>query len=177
MKRKLRELPDKPGVYFMRDRTGRIIYVGKALSLRKRVQSYFRQGTLRSAEPKLRGLIRSIDDFDILVVRTEAEATLTEGRLIKEYRPRYNVDFKDDKRFLLLRVNLNEPFPRFEACRLQRDDGWTCFGPYATSQAAWAALEFIEKRFGLRRCHPRTPGEEEHKHCLNDIVRFCSAPC
>ncbi len=177
IKKKLQELPDKPGVYFMRDRSGRIVYVGKALSLRKRVQSYFRQGTLRSAEPKLRGLIHSIDDFDILVVRSDAEATLTEGRLIKEYRPRYNILMKDDKRFLMLRVNLNDPLPRFEPCRLDKGDGATYLGPYASSQAAWAALEFVERRFGLRRCRPRQPGLEEHKHCLNDIVRFCSAPC
>lgn len=177
VKQKLQQLPDKPGVYFMRDRNGRIIYVGKASSLRNRVRSYFRQGTLRSAEPKLRGLIRSIDDFDTLVVRTEAEATLTEGRLIKDYRPRYNVLLKDDKRFLLLRVNLNDPFPRFEACRLQKDDGATYFGPYSSTPAVWAAVEFLERRFGLRPCRPRMPGADDHKHCHNDVVRFCSAPC
>ena len=177
IKRKLQELPDKPGVYIMRDRRGKIIYVGKAVSLRNRVRSYFQRGTLRSAEPKLRGLIRSIDDLDFLVVRTEAEATLTEGRMIKDYRPRYNVLFKDDKRFLLLRANLQDPFPRLEACRIEKGDGALYFGPYASSQAAWAALEFIEKRMGLRRCQPRTPGPEDHKHCHNDIVRFCSAPC
>ncbi len=177
VKARLQGLPEKPGVYFMRDRRGRIVYVGKAASLRDRVRSYFRRGTLRSAEPKLRGLIRSIDDFDILVTRTEAEATLTEGRLIKEYRPRYNVDFKDDKRFLLLRVSLNDPCPRFDTARINKDDGALYFGPYASSQAARAALEFTDKRFGLRRCSPREPGPEDHKHCLNDIVRYCSAPC
>lgn len=177
VKQKLQTLPDKPGVYFMRDRDGRIIYVGKAASLRDRIRSYFHRATLRSSDPKLRGLVHSINDFDILATRTEAEATLTEGRLIKDYRPRYNVDFKDDKRFLLIRVNLNEPFPRFEACRIQKDDGVVYFGPYASSPSAWAALEFIEKRFGLRQCRPRVPGPDDHKHCHNDIVRFCSAPC
>ena len=177
VKQKLQTLPDQPGVYFMRDRDGRIIYVGKATSLRDRVRSYFHRATLRSADPKLRGLVHSIHDFDILITRTEAEATLTEGRLIKDYRPRYNVDFKDDKRFLLIRVNLNDPFPRFEACRIRKDDGATYFGPYASSAAAWTALEFVEKRFGLRQCRPRAPGPDDHKHCHNDIVRFCSAPC
>lgn len=177
VKARLQELPSKPGVYLMRDRQGRIIYVGKAASLRSRVQSYFRKGTLRSAPPKLRGLIHSIDSFDFIVLRTEAEATLTEGRMIKDYRPRYNVDFRDDKRFLLLRVNIHEPFPRFDLCRIQKDDGALYFGPYASSQAARAALEFMDKRFGLRRCKPRDPGPADHKHCLNDIVRFCSAPC
>ena len=177
VKQKLQALPDKPGVYFMRDRDGRIIYVGKASSLRDRVRSYFHRATLRSSDPKLRGLVHSIHDFDILITRTEAEATLTEGRLIKDYRPHYNVSFKDDKRFLLIRVNLNDPFPRFEACRIQKDDGAVYFGPYASSPSAWAALEFIEKRFGLRQCRPRVPGPDDHKHCHNDIVRFCSAPC
>ncbi len=177
VKQKLQNLPDKPGVYFMRDRDGRIIYVGKAASLRSRVRSYFRQATLRSADPKLRGLVHSIHDFDILVTRTEAEAILTEGRLIKDYRPRYNVDMKDDKRFLLVRVNPDDPFPRFEACRIRKDDGAVYFGPYASSPAARAALEFVEKRFGLRVCRPRAPGPDNHKHCHNDIVRFCSAPC
>ncbi len=177
VKKKLQELPNKPGVYFMRDRNGRIIYVGKALSLRDRVRSYFHRATLRSAEPKLRGLIRSIDDLDILVTRTEAEAILTEGRMIKDYRPRYNVSFKDDKRFLLIRVNPNDPFPRFDAARIRKDDGATYFGPYASTPAARAAVEFVQKRFGLRVCRPAVPGAVDHKHCHADIIRFCSAPC
>ncbi len=174
---KLAALPDRPGVYLMRNRQGQIIYVGKAASLRSRVGSYFRRGTFAKADPKLRGLIRSIDDFDFLPLKTEAEATLTESRLIKDYRPRYNVSLKDDKRFLLLRVNLNEPFPRFDAVRIRKDDGARYWGPYASSAAAWASLEFVDKQFGLRRCSPRAPGPEDHRHCLNDIVRYCSAPC
>ncbi len=177
VKRKLQTLPDKPGVYFMRDQQGKIIYVGKASSLRNRVRSYFRQGTLRSAEPKLRGLIRSIADFDILVLRNEAEATITEGRLIKEYRPRYNVLFRDDKRFLLMRIDLVEPFPRFTTCRIKKEDGAIYFGPYANSAAAYTAKEFVEKEFGLRVCRPTVPGPADYKHCMNDVIRFCSAPC
>lgn len=177
VRRKLAELPDKPGCYLMRDRTGRIIYVGKAASLRKRVQSYFRAGTWSKADPKLRGLIRSVDDLDILVLRNEAEALLTEGQLIKDYKPRYNVDFRDDKRFLMLRIDRNEPWPQFKAVRFRREDGAVYFGPYVSSPAARATMEFIEKRFGLRKCRPRVPGPIDHKHCINDIVRYCSAPC
>lgn len=177
VKAKLAALPDQPGVYLMRNRQGKIIYVGKAASLRSRVSSYFRRSTFSKADPKLRGLIRSIDDLDIVPLKTEAEATLTESRLIKDYRPRYNVSLKDDKRFLLLRVNLQEPFPRFDAVRIRKDDGARYWGPYASSASAWASLEFVDKQFGLRRCAPREPGLEDHKHCLNDIVRFCSAPC
>jgi excinuclease ABC subunit C len=177
IRKKLKELPDAPGVYLMRGREGSIIYVGKAASLRKRVQSYFRESTLRRAEPKVRGLIRSIRDFDILVVKNEAEALLTEGRLIKEYKPRYNTLFKDDKRFPLLRTDLRKPFPRFEVCRIDKKDGAVYFGPYASAAAARVALEFVEKRFGIRQCRPVEPDEETYRHCHNDIIRQCSAPC
>jgi len=177
VKRKLRELPDKPGCYLFRDKRGRIIYVGKAISLRKRVQSYFRDASLRRGTPKLRGLVKSVEDFDIVMARNDAEAVLTEGRLIKDYRPRYNVSFRDDKRFLLLRVDLRQPFPAFTLCRIRRDDDAQYFGPYASSAAARATLDFIEKKYGLRKCKPRMPNENTYSHCLNDIIRFCSAPC
>ena len=177
IRRKLRELPDQPGCYIMRDRRGKIIYVGKAASLRKRVLSYFREASLRSASPKLRGLINSVGDLDVLVLKSEAEAILTEGRLIKDYRPRYNVSFRDDKRFLLLRVDPREPCPRFTVCRIQRDDGAVYFGPYASSAAARATEDFIEKRFGLRRCSTAVPTEGAHRHCVDHIVRYCAAPC
>ena len=177
VRQKLKELPDEPGCYMMRDIAGKIIYVGKANSLRKRVQSYFRQSTARKAEPKLKGLIKSVADFDVMVVRNEAEALLTEGRLIKEYKPRYNSLLKDDKRFLLIRSEPNRPFPSFSFCRLARDDGALYLGPYVSSAAVRAAIEFVERKFGLRKCKPRLPDEETHKHCLDDIIRFCSAPC
>ena len=177
LKAKLADLPDKPGCYLMRDRLGRIIYVGKAASLRKRVQSYFRKATFHKADPKLRGLIKSIHDLEYIVVKNEAEALLTEGQLIKDYKPRYNVSFRDDKRFLLLRVDPDEPFPRLKLCRIRRSDSCLYFGPYASSTAARATLDFVEKKFGLRKCSPRVPGKEAWKHCINDIVRYCSAPC
>ena len=122
-------------------------------------------------------LIRSITDFDVLVLRTDAEAVLTEGKLIKEYKPRYNTMFKDDKRFPLLRVDLRKPFPKFELCRINKNDGATYFGPYTSGLAARAALEFVERRFGIRQCRPERPDEEAYKHCHNDIIRQCSAPC
>jgi excinuclease ABC subunit C len=170
-------LPDRPGVYIMRDRTGRVIYVGKAVSLRKRVQTYFRAATLRHADPKLRGLIKSVADLDVLELRTEEEATLTEGRMIKEYRPRYNVSFRDDKRFLLLKIDMKEPFPRLTLARIRKEDGAVYLGPYGSAASARAAQEFVEKRYGLRQCRPRVPTAVDHRHCINDIVRYCSAPC
>ena len=129
IKGRIAELPDKPWVYLFRDRTGRVVYVGKAASLRKRVGSYFRAGTRRRADAKLRGLIHSVHDLEFIVLRSEAEAILIEGQFIKDYRPRFNVDFRDDKRFLLLRVNRADPFPRLETCRIERADGATYFGP------------------------------------------------
>ncbi len=174
---KLDTLPDKPGCYMLRDRRGRIIYVGKAVSLRKRVRSYFRPSALRRAEPRLRSLIRSVQDIDTLVARNEAEALLTEGRLIKEYRPRYNVSFRDDKQFLHLRIDLKEPFPKFELCRFKRNDDARYFGPYVSSATARATVDFVEKRFGIRKCAPSRPDIDTHRHCMNDIVRHCLAPC
>ena len=177
IKAKLKSIPNEPGCYMMRDRDGKIIYVGKALSLRKRVQSYFRNATLQSGSPKLRSLVNSTCDLDYVVVRNEAQAVLTEGRLIKDYKPYYNVSLKDDKRFILLRIDQRRPFPRIEVCRIKRDADATYFGPYASAAAARATLDFVEKKFGLRKCTPARPDEENYKHCINDIVRYCSAPC
>ena len=177
LRERLRMLPDQPGVYMFRDRRGEVIYVGKARSLRNRVRQYFRAATLRRADPKLRSLVRSVEDLEIIPLRSEPEAAVVEGRLIKEFKPRYNVAFRDDKRFLLLRVDLREPWPRFTLHRIQRPDGAEWFGPYPSSVVARTALEFLDKHFGLRRCSPRVPGPEDHRHCLNDIVRYCSAPC
>ena len=102
IREKLKALPDEPGCYLMRDRDGKIIYVGKASSLRKRVQSYFREHTRHSSQPKIRSLINSIADFDIVVLKSEAEAILTEGKLIKEYRPHYNTLWKDEELLKIL---------------------------------------------------------------------------
>jgi len=177
VKQKLQELPEKPGVYLMRDRNGTVIYVGKAKSLRNRVRNYFQRATLKRSDPKIRGLIHSIADLDTIVVHNEAEAILTEGRLIKEYKPYYNTLFKDDKRFILLRIQLEDPFPAFTVARIRKPDGAIYLGPYASATAARVAKEFAERKYGLRRCKPRIPGEEHHKHCLADVLSFCSAPC
>ena len=177
IKEKLKQLPDEPGCYLMRDRDGKIIYIGKAASLRKRVSSYFRQHTRRTAQPKIRSLIHSIADFDVVVLKTEAEAILTEGRLIKEYRPYYNTLWKDDKRFLMIRVDVQHPFPKVEKCRIRKNDGAIYFGPFTSGLAVNVTIEFLERRFGLRRCRPRVPDAETYKHCSNDIIANCSAPC
>ncbi len=177
LKAKLRALPDKPGCYLMRDSSGRIIYVGKAASLRKRVQSYFRAAALRSAPPKTRSLVHSVADLDVVTARNEADAILTENKLIKDYQPRFNILLRDDKRFPMLKIDLNQKWPRFSLCRIKREDSSYYFGPYLSSGAAGAALEYVETKFGLRKCAVPDPDEASHRHCINDIIRYCSAPC
>lgn len=177
LREKLAALPDKPGCYLMRDRKGTIIYVGKAVSLRRRVQSYFRPATLRDASPKVRSMVHCVADLDILVVRNEAEALLAESNLIKQYRPRFNIVLRDDKRYLALRADPRDPVPRLATCRILRDDAARYFGPFPSAAVVRTVLDFTEKRFGLRKCTPIRPDAETYKHCINDIVRFCSAPC
>lgn len=177
LRKKLRELPNKAGVYLMRDRFGRVIYVGKARSLRKRLAQYFHPSRRFTADPKTRALVDSICDFDVQVVKSDPEAILLEGRLIKEYKPKYNVSFRDDKRFLLIKVNLHDPFPRFTLARLKKEDGARYFGPYAHAEAARNTLNLLRKRFHLRVCSPAVPTERDYKHCLYHIIQHCSAPC
>jgi excinuclease ABC subunit C len=174
---KLKQLPDKPGCYLMRDRRGRIVYVGKALSLRKRVGSYFRPATLRQAEPKLRSLLNSVQDLEWIVTRDEDQALLTENELIKQHQPRYNILLRDDKRYLAIRGDQREPWPRLTACRLIRADGAHYFGPFPSGGEVRLVLDFLERRCGLRRCAPLRPDAETYRHCHNDVIRFCSAPC
>ena len=173
----LKELPEKPGCYLMRDRSGKIIYVGKAVSLRRRVQSYFRASTLAKATPKLRGLIHSIDSLEFLVVRNEAEALLTESRLIKEYKPRYNILMRDDKRYLAIRAESHAPVPGFKEVRIVRDDGDEYFGPFPEAGVVHTVRDFVERRYGIRKCRVGCPDAETFRHCHNDVVAGCTAPC
>lgn len=149
LKSKVRDLPNKPGVYLMRDQLGRVIYVGKARSLRKRVSQYFHPSRRTAWDPKIRALIESIADFETFVVKSEPEAVLLEGKLIKEYKPRYNAMFKDDKRFLMVKVNLDEPYPRFKFARLKKDDGARYFGPFAHAGAVRRAMQYMRKKYGV----------------------------
>ncbi|MBK1833992.1 excinuclease ABC subunit UvrC [Roseibacillus ishigakijimensis] len=161
----------------MKDRLGSIIYVGKARDLRKRLSSYFMPSKKMRADLKTRALIDSICDFEIHVVRNEPESLLLEGKLIKQYRPRYNVAFRDDKRFLLVRINPDEPWPKFTTTRLKKDDGARYFGPFAHSGALRGTLAWLHREFGLRTCAPRVPGETDYRHCNADVIRNCTAPC
>ncbi len=163
-KRKLGEVPHKPGVYLHRDRFGRVIYVGKARDLRKRLSNYFTPSRLMRADPKVRALIEAIHDFDWHIAGSEPEALLLEGKLIKEYRPRYNVSFRDDKRFLLVKVGLADDWPRFRLTRMKNpDDGSRYFGPFAHSGALRQTLTFMRKKFGVLTFGRGSPTERELK--------------
>jgi len=163
LQKKVHEVPHKPGVYLMRDRFNRVIYVGKARDLRKRVSSYFLPSKLAQADLKTRAMLEATWDFETHTVRSEAESVLLEGKLIKEYRPRYNVSFRDDKRFLVVRVDLSEEWPRFRLARFKKDDGSRYFGPYAHAGALRQTLNFMRKKFGVLTFGRGAPTERELK--------------
>ncbi len=177
LQKKIRELPHKPGVYIFRDRINRIIYVGKARDLHRRVSQYFHPSRRGASDPKTKALVDGVRDLEYHTVRSEPEALLLEGKLIKEHRPKYNILFKDDKRFPLVRVHLGDLFPKFMITRLKREDGARYFGPFVNSNALRSTLQILRKKFGIRSCYPTEPGERDYKHCLDHIIKNCSAPC
>ena len=177
IRKKLGTLPHKPGVYLHKDRFGTVIYVGKARDLRKRVSQYFHPSRRMGWDLKFNALVEAIADFDFHVVRSDPEAYLLEGKLIKEFHPRYNVSFRDDKRFLMLKVNLNDPIPNFSFARFKKDDGARYFGPFANSGALRNTLALARRQFNLRGCRAFTPGENDYKHCLYAHLKYCTAPC
>jgi len=163
LRKKLHDLPHKPGVYLMRDRLNRVIYVGKARDLRKRVSQYFMESKKRTADAKTRALLESVWNLEWHTVRSEPEALLLEGKLIKEFRPKYNVSFRDDKRFLMVKVDMAEEWPRFRLARFKREDNARYFGPYADAGALRHTLHFMRKRFGILTFGRGAPTERELK--------------
>jgi excinuclease ABC subunit C len=149
LRKKVHEVPHKPGIYLMRDRFNRVIYVGKARDLRKRVSSYFLPSKIAQADLKTRAMLDAVWDFETHTVRSDAESLLLEGKLIKEYRPRYNISFRDDKRFLLVKIDMSEEWPRFRLARFKKDDNARYFGPYAHAGALRQTLNFMRKKFGV----------------------------
>jgi len=160
----LRETPNKPGVYLFRDRLGKVIYVGKAARLRTRLRSYFQPSRSQKWDRKFKALVDSIESFEFHVVHNEPEALLLEGKLIKEFKPRYNVSFRDDKRFLLLKVDPREDWPRFRFARLKKDDGARYFGPYVHATALRKTVTFMRKKYGVLTFGRGAPTERELKY-------------
>ena len=170
LRKKLHDLPHKPGVYLMRDRLNRVIYVGKARDLRKRVSQYFIESKKRTADLKTRALLESIWNLEWHTVRSEPEALLLEGKLIKEFRPKYNVSFRDDKRFLMVKVDMAEEWPRFRLARFKREDNARYFGPYADAGALRHTLHFMRKRFGILTFGRGAPTERELKSSTFQVL-------
>jgi excinuclease ABC subunit C len=177
IRKKLATVPHRPGVYLHKDRFGTVIYIGKARDLRKRVSQYFHPSRRMGWDLKFNALVGAIHDFDVHVVRSEPESLLLESKLIKEFKPRFNVSLRDDKRFLMLKVNLNDPIPNFIFTRLKKDDGARYFGPFVNSTALRNAVALARKQFNLRGCRVFTPGEADYKHCLYAHLKNCTAPC
>ncbi len=171
LKEMVRQLPHKPGVYMMKDRLGTIIYVGKAKDLKKRVSTYFQASRKRITHPKIRSLVKVIHDFEVLEVKSETEALLLEGKLIKQWRPKYNTDFIDDKRFLLIRLDGKAKFPKFQLVRNQRDDTARYFGPFAYSGLLRKTLAEMRLKYGILLNDTTPQKQKDGSYRLYDDVR------
>ncbi|MBV9839066.1 MAG: GIY-YIG nuclease family protein, partial [Solirubrobacterales bacterium] len=170
---KRRELPDEPGVYLFRNARGKVIYVGKAKSIRKRVASHFSNPSTRAG----RDLVPMIDHVEALVVHTEAEALLAEQNFIKQYKPRFNIRLRDDKSYPYIAISLDEDFPRvyFTRERHRRDRAY--FGPYSNAKRVRSTLEVLGKVFMFRSCEGPEPGRRSGSPCLDYYIKRCEAPC
>ncbi|MGI6649324.1 MAG: excinuclease ABC subunit UvrC [Bacillota bacterium] len=171
---KLKHLPTEPGVYLMKDNRSRIIYVGKARSLRQRVRSYFQAA--RHLDPKTRALVSQVGDLDVIVTDSEVEALVLECNLIKYYRPKYNISLKDDKHYPYLRITLEEEFPRVVVARAIKKDGSRYFGPYTDVGAMRETMRLLETVFPLRSCKQKGLAARG-RPCLNFHIQRCLAPC
>ncbi len=174
---KLNNLPNKPGVYQFKNEKGKVIYVGKAINLKNRVKSYFAGG---NQSPKTAALISKTVDIDLIVTDNEVEALVLENNLIKELKPRYNVNLKDDKSFPFIKVT-NEPFPRIFPTRRVIKDGSKYFGPYTSAGSMKAALRMINQLFKIRSCNLNITQEniekKKFKVCLDYHIKKCDGPC
>jgi excinuclease ABC subunit C len=168
-----RGLPDQPGVYLFRDARGRVIYVGKAKSLRKRVASHFANPTLYGSH----ALTDEVDDIETLVVATEAEALLTEQTFIKQYKPRFNIRLRDDKSYPYIAISMDEDFPRVYFTRERHRRERLYFGPYSSAKRVRGTLDLLGKIFQLRSCEGPTPGRHSGSPCLDYYIKRCGAPC
>ncbi len=171
---KYRQTPHSPGVYLMKDRTGKTIYVGKANDLKKRLSAYFVKKN--NHDPKTAALIETVKDFDIVITSSGHEAFILESNLIKKLNPRYNVILKDGKNYPLLRIDMSQDYPSIQRVRKIKKDGAVYFGPYSSSSSVNRTLRQIQKIFRLRRCRD-TQFKNRSRPCLNFQIRACMGPC
>ncbi len=175
-----RALPDQPGVYLFRDDRGRVIYVGKAVSIRKRVASHFSRaqvGGRGSSSPGHAEMVASVAHVECVVVASEAEALLSEQGFIKQYRPRFNIRLRDDKSYPFIAISLDEPYPRVYFTRERHRPGRAYFGPYSNAKRVRATLEVLAKVFMFRSCTGPEPGRRSGSPCLDYYIKRCTAPC
>jgi excinuclease ABC subunit C len=171
-----RALPDKPGVYLFRDARGRVVYVGKAKSIRKRVASHFSKAQVPSS-PGHAEMVAAVDTIECIVVASEAEALLAEQSFIKQYRPRFNIRLRDDKSYPFIAVSLDEPYPRVYFTRERHRPGRAYFGPYSSAKRVRSTLEVLAKVFMYRSCTGPEPGRRSGSPCLDYYIKRCEAPC
>jgi excinuclease ABC subunit C len=171
-----RALPDQPGVYLFRDARGRVIYVGKAKSVRKRVASHFSKAQVPSS-PGHAEMVASVEQIECVVVASEAEALLAEQNFIKQYRPRFNIRLRDDKSYPFIAISLDEEFPRVYFTRERHRSGRAYFGPYSNAKRVRATLEVLAKVFMFRSCTGPEPGRRSGSPCLDYYIKRCEAPC
>lgn len=176
----LKMLPEKPGVYLMRNSEGTIIYVGKAKILKNRVRQYFQKSKNHSV--KVIQMVKNISEFEYIVTDSEMEALILECNLIKKYRPKYNILLKDDKSYPFIKVTLNEDFPRVMISRNKLKDGAKYFGPYPEYSVVREIIALIKKIFPLRTCRKSIKNGQNkltktNRPCLNYHIGLCSAPC
>lgn len=171
---RLAAVPRSPGVYVMRDGRGKVLYVGKSVSLRNRLRSYF--GNPNKLHGKTRDLVKRIRDFEYIVAESEREALLLENSLIKEHMPRYNAHLKDDKSYPYIKVDLTDEFPRIYFTRRHHNDGARYFGPYASARSVRRTLDLLKKLFPYRTCTKAITGNDD-RPCLEYYIKRCVAPC
>jgi excinuclease ABC subunit C len=171
-----RALPDQPGVYLFRDARGRVIYVGKAKSVRKRVASHFAKAQVPSS-PGHAEMVAAVEHIECVVVASEAEALLAEQSFIKQYRPRFNIRLRDDKSYPFIAISLDEDFPRVYFTRERHRAGRAYFGPYSNAKRVRATLEVLAKVFMFRSCTGPEPGRRSGSPCLDYYIKRCEAPC
>jgi excinuclease ABC subunit C len=171
-----RALPDRPGVYFFRDASGRVIYVGKAKSIRKRVASHFAKAQVPSS-PGHAEMVASVEAIECVVVSSEAEALLAEQSFIKQYRPRFNIRLRDDKSYPFIAISLEEDYPRVYFTRERHRARRAYFGPYSSAKRVRSTLEVLAKVFMYRSCTGPEPGRRSGSPCLDYYIKRCEAPC
>ena len=170
----LSTLPSKPGCYLMKNAEGKIIYVGKAISLKNRVRSYFHADA--SHDNKTRRLVREIADLEWIVVGSELEALILEMNLIKRHRPKYNIRLKDDKRYPYIKIHWGEAFPHVTVTRNMTEDGARYFGPYTSAWAVYQTLDVLRRVFPYLTCDREITGQDK-RACLYYDIKLCTGPC